>query len=306
MNKANEKPSVPATQGMVRVHSKWIERNADGRDVYEVTDPPEVVGQCWPGESQAKLQKLTELFTADAQRFAGDTIGGDDLDTACGYWLCYPQFAESVGDNARGREPERATAYNALVSVHTRATEALMRVAETHSIDSTPLWESADLCRRLLSEPDGRYHVRRSSALKRYGAGWIVDPWPDCLEGCVADILPERIDAARRGLATLTRLSVLLEIKPHNPTESYLLLSEVCTMFGLSPKVAKTFCKDHHIPTKSEPRRFRISVVPFVTAYAQDTNVRTDAALRKRAARGLRRKEITSQLDSATTTFFGL
>ena len=73
----------------------------------------------------------------------------------------------------------------------------------------------------------------------------------------------------------------------------------------MKPKAVKGFCLLHNIPTKQESRRFRVSIVPFITAYAQDINVRTDAALRHRVAKAMQKQEIVSKLDAATAQFFG-
>ena len=84
-----------------------------------------------------------------------------------------------------------------------------------------------------------------------------------------------------------------------------LLLSEISRMFGMKPRAVKGFCKRHDVPTKQEPRRFWIALVPFATAYAQDTNVRTNEALLNRVAAALNLHEITSKLDAVTAQFFG-
>jgi hypothetical protein len=87
--------------------------------------------------------------------------------------------------------------------------------------------------------------------------------------------------------------------------ETYLLLSEVKKMFAISGKTIKGFCVRHGVPTIQEPRKFRVAIVPFLTAYAQDTNVRTDEALRKRVRRELAHRNIMAPLDAATSRFFG-
>lgn len=85
--------------------------------------------------------------------------------------------------------------------------------------------------------------------------------------------------------------------------EKYVLLSEVSKTFAMKPKAVKTFCEQHKIPTDKKPRRFWIALVPFVTAYAQATNVRTDTALRNRITTALNRHEIAEKLDAATSAF---
>ena len=88
--------------------------------------------------------------------------------------------------------------------------------------------------------------------------------------------------------------------------KKYVLLSEICRVFGMKDKAVKGFCNRHKIPVKQESRRFWIALVPFVTAYMQDTNVRTDAALRKRVAKALQLHEVAGKLDEATSALFGL
>lgn len=89
------------------------------------------------------------------------------------------------------------------------------------------------------------------------------------------------------------------------PKEIYFLQSRIEKIFAMKPKAVKGFCLLHNIPTKQESRRFRVSIVPFITAYAQDINVRTDAALRHRVAKAMQKQEIVSKLDAATAQFFG-
>lgn len=173
----------------------------------------------WDGAPLDAVKRLRELFCEDAKRFDGQNLSVDDLGDAAGYWLWYRSFVEQLGDDPCHRDSDRAAAYDALVRVHVKAAEALVRAAEENGIPSTPLWESADLCRRLFAEPDGKYFARNPSALKRIGDATIEEPWPDCLEGCVAEISTERIDTARRGLATLNCLSIKLDIKAVKPAE---------------------------------------------------------------------------------------
>lgn len=112
---------------------------------------------------------------------------------------------------------------------------------------------------------------------------------------------------------TLERLAERIECvvdavgKSATPTkEKYLSQKEVERMFGMTAKAVKGFCNRHNIPTKQEPRRFWVALVPFATAYAQDTNVPTDKAVRKRVASAMQQQEIARRLDAATSQFFGM
>lgn len=82
-------------------------------------------------------------------------------------------------------------------------------------------------------------------------------------------------------------------------------LTELVQTFGMTPKAIKWFCSRHNVPTRQEARRFFVAIVPFYTAYAQDTNVRTDAALRKRATRLISQQTILAKLDDSCRQFFG-
>jgi hypothetical protein len=93
--------------------------------------------------------------------------------------------------------------------------------------------------------------------------------------------------------------------QPDSKPEKYMLLSEVCRMFKpMTAKAIRGFCRRHGVPTIQEPRRFRVAIVPFLTAYAQDTNVRTDEALKKRVRRDLEQQGIRARMDEATNRFF--
>jgi len=113
----------------------------------------------------------------------------------------------------------------------------------------------------------------------------------------VVDALVDLVDRIRIGIETIR--------DGETPEHTYLLLTQVRELFGMTPKAVKGFCTRHKVPTKQEARRFRIAIAPFLTAYAQDTNVPTDVALRKRASRLIKQQEIREKLDGATRDFFG-
>ena len=114
---------------------------------------------------------------------------------------------------------------------------------------------------------------------------------------------------ADRSLEALDRhknavLAFLDGLSRKSDKEKYVLLSEICRVFAMKDKAVKGFCGRHNIPTKQEKRRYRIALVPFVTAYMQDTNVRADEALRKRVAKALQLHEVAEKLDQATSALF--
>ena len=119
-----------------------------------------------------------------------------------------------------------------------------------------------------------------------------------------AQLTPEQKAAEVEHQAYLDKVKIAIGMKAP-VSEKYLLLSEVCEMFGMKPKAIKGFCVRHAVPTIQEPRKFRIAILSFLTAYAQDTNVRTDQALRKRVRRALEQQDIMARLDDATRRLFG-
>ena len=88
--------------------------------------------------------------------------------------------------------------------------------------------------------------------------------------------------------------------------EKYLLLSEVCRIFGMKPKAVKGFCAEHNIPTRPEARRFHVALVPFAVAFARSTSNYAADAAKKRIAREIQKHELTSRLDAATAQFLGV
>ncbi len=139
---------------------------------------------------------------------------------------------------------------------------------------------------------------------------------PAILERAQAIIEFERLTPAQRAakaklLAQFENCEEAIGMKaPLSPPpankEKYLLISEICRMFKMGDKAARGFCDRHKIPIHKEARRFKIALVPFATAYAQDTNVRTDDAVRHRVASTMQQQEIASKLNATTAQFFGL
>ncbi|MEA1950377.1 MAG: hypothetical protein U9N87_03260 [Planctomycetota bacterium] len=145
------------------------------------------------GASLDSVEKAKQHFDADRKRWNNCKVNREVLVEAGSYWLCYPLWLEQVGF-WWAENPSRYAAYNALNSVHHRATEMLMEAAEKAGIDSEPLMEPSQWCRQLLSVPE----TYRSND----------ETWPMCLEDS-QDYLPVGAwESAQRGYATFVRLCV--------------------------------------------------------------------------------------------------